>query len=418
MTCGQGADDTKLRAIIHIVSIDSVAVTLGLDLERVRAMRDGRADIDPESAALIHREVDRLKGAGIWAEEAETLEPEVIGSNDATAVVAETTVPEAGPQDVEGPREAVGQIAEGVLALAVIKQGEAYSGFGERMSEYEQALFDIVRFRLHLALNFRRPLSTGRDMAAESAVSRRDFIRSLKSDLRNAETRLKKSRGLFNFLRKLPDPSGNELYRELVIEWCEKTGADSERALALGLEGVGKFLYPDMSAESTTRVQRLGGRNRLAAEAILEAVLLAEEVEFRSPLPCEAKLAALEIKSRMEFMLILELRMAPPSFDAYPGPLHYANGPEAQRVRRRILETLGREFKFLNDQKRACKQYKGWESTEAFFHQLIDASGAEECRPLTRMIGLDIESVYGSPFFRTEPIGFFNHLYGQPGPDH
>ena len=416
MTCGQGTDDTKLRAIIEIVGIDSVSMALGLNLERVRAMRDGTADIDPESAAWIHREVQRLHQAGIWVE-AETLEPAIAGLDDATSAVTETTAPDAGPQDVEGPRKAVRDIAEGVFALAVIMQGEAYSGFAERMSEYEQALFDIVRYRLQLALNFRRPLGTGRDWLEEKPAGRRTYISSLISNLRNAEKQLEKSRGLFNFWRKLPDPSGNDLYRKLVIQWCEKTGVDSEWALTLGLEGIGRFLYPDMSDESTMRLHRLVGEKRSAAEAILEAIRLAEEVEFRSPLPCEAKLAALEIKLRVESMLILELGIAPPSYDPYPRLLHYANGPEAQRVRRNILETLDRESKFLEEQARACRQYKGRKSAEAFFHQLINVSGAEECRPLTRMMGLDIGWLYGSPFFGQEPKGFFNNLYGQQGPD-
>ena len=105
MACGPGADDAKLRAIIEIVGIDSVSMTLGLNLERVRAMRDGTADIDPESAAWIHREVQRLNQAGFWVEEAETLEPEIIVSDDATAAVTEITVPDAGPQDGEDSRK-------------------------------------------------------------------------------------------------------------------------------------------------------------------------------------------------------------------------------------------------------------------------------------------------------------------------
>ena len=84
MTCGDGVDDTKLRAIIEIVGIDRVSIALGLCLERVRAMCDGTADIDPESAAWIHREEQTLRQAGIWVE---TPEPEFIVSDDATTAV-------------------------------------------------------------------------------------------------------------------------------------------------------------------------------------------------------------------------------------------------------------------------------------------------------------------------------------------
>ena len=285
------------------------------------------------------------------------------------------------------------------------------------MSKYEHALFDVLRYRLQLALHFRRPLGTGEDWEKESAASRAGFIRSLKSDLRNAERELKKDRGPFHFLRNLPDPSGNETYRSLVIEWCEKTGADSERALELGLEGIGKFLYPEMSYENSARVQRLSGVERLAAEAILEAINLTQEVEFRSPVPCEEILAAWEIKLFMECLLLLELGIHPRSYGSSSGLLHFANGEEARRVRGNILETLGHEVESLEKQSRACRQYKRWQWAKDFFHQRIDASGAEECRPLAKMIGLDIGAVYGSPSFRKGPIGCFKILYRQTGPD-
>ena len=176
-------------------------------------------------------------------------------------------------------------------------------------------------------------------------------------------------------------------------------------------------MYPEMSDESTMRLHRLVGKKRLVAEAILEAIRLAEEVEFRSPLPCEAKLAALEIKLRMELMLILELGIAPPSFAPYPRLLHYANGPEAQQVRERIWKTLRREFESLKEQERACKPYKGTKSAEAFFHQLIDESGFEECRRLTWIIGYDIEAVYGNTIDQG-PRELIDYFDVQPGPDH
>ena len=244
MTCGDGVDDTKLRAIIEIVGIDSVSIALGLRLERVRAMCDGTADIDPESAACIHREEQRLKQAGIWVEEVETPEPEFIVSDDATTAVTEITVPDAIPQDVEDPRAALRKLVEGVLALLVLRKGEAYSGMGDRMSKYEHALFDVLRYRLQLALNFRRPLGTGEDWAKESAVSRRDFIRSLKSDLRNAETQLKEDRGPFHFLRNLPDPSGNETYRSLSSSGVKKREPTPSGHLSWAWKGSANFCTP------------------------------------------------------------------------------------------------------------------------------------------------------------------------------
>ena len=407
MTCGQGTDDTKLRAIIEIVGIDSVSMALGLNLERVRAMRDGTADIDPESAALIHREVARLKQAGVWVEEAETPESEIIEPDDATAVVAEITVPEAGPQDVAGPREAVRDIAEGVLARSVVMQGEFLFETDKLMSEYDQALFDILRYRLDLELNFRRPLSTGTDVPRESAASRDDLIRSTKSKLRHAETQLEKSRGRFSWLKKNSDPSGSGLYRRLVIDYCEKVRVDPEVALTLGLEGIGRFLYPEIYGTRDILAPKLDGRKRLAAEALLQAILLAEEVEFRSPLPCEAELAASEIKWRMGLMLLMELGIAPPTPSRCLGGLDSHSVPESERVMVNLVKSLLKNLMYLDERKRDCRGYEGWQSALAFFQQLIDESGAEECRPLTWIMRQDLVAICDDFFRDKVPKGFF-----------
>ena len=121
MTCGRGDSRAKLRAVIAIEGIDSVCGALGLDFERIRAMNDGTGEIDAESAAWIDSEVLRLEAAGLLVEVTETLEPEGIGSDDATptAEAAELTVPEAGPHDVEDPREALRAIVEGVHQRAI-----------------------------------------------------------------------------------------------------------------------------------------------------------------------------------------------------------------------------------------------------------------------------------------------------------
>ena len=395
----RGDSRAKLTKVIDTAGIDSVCGALGLDHERIRAMNDGTGDIDPESAAWIDSEVLRLEAAGLL-EVTETPEPEGIGSDDATPTAAETaelTVPEAGPQGVEDSREALRAIVEGVHTRTLVMYRAAVFWDGERISEYDRVLFDVVRLRLYLALNLRRPLSSGGDMPEENAATRGRFIRSAKKDLRNAETRLEKSRGLFNFSRTPPpDPSGSDLYRVLVTQWCETEGGESELALTLGLEGIGRFLYPETYHTNTRQVRNLDGTRRLAAAALLEVIQLAEEAECRSPLPCEAELAASEIRLRMELMLIMALGIATPSRIPDPALLDYPDMPEAQRVRRGIVKSLLREVVLLDKRKRACRQYQGWQ-TAAFFHQLIDESGAEECR---RLADLDYDYGYAEVVLR------------------
>ena len=418
MTCGRGDSRAKLRAVIAIEGIDNVCRALRLDLERIRAMNDGTGEIDAASAAWMDSEVLRLEVAGLLVEVTETLEPQGIGPEDATAEATEVTGPEAGPQGVEASREALRAIVEGVVKRTVCIEAGLLPLTGKRMSRYDSTLAEVLRYRLQLALNLRRPLRSGGDMPEENAATRQDFIRSTKSNLRNAETRLKNSRGLFNFSRtQAPDPSGSDLYRKLVIEWCETWGGESELALTLGLEGIGRFLYPETYHTKTRQVQKLDGTRRLAGTALLEGIQLAEEAECRSPWPCEAELAALEITLCMELMLIMELGIAPPSCIPYPALWDYPDMPEAKREKICMVDTRWGRLGRLDEQRRRCRRYEGRKSAIDFFRKLIDESGAEECRWLDGIMTLDMQKLCHDFVGGNGPKGFFNNPGFQPGPD-
>ena len=176
MTCGRGSDRTKLRAIIEMEGIDTVCKALGLDVERVRAMREGTADIDAESAAWMDSEVLRLESAGLLVEVAETLEPQGIEPEDATAEATEVTGPEAGPQGVEDSREELRAIVEGVVERTVYMEAGLLPLTGKRMSRYDSTLAEVLRYRLQLALNLRRPLRSGGDMPEENAATSRTLL--------------------------------------------------------------------------------------------------------------------------------------------------------------------------------------------------------------------------------------------------
>lgn len=387
MTCGRGDHHAKLGAIIDIIGIDSVCAALRLDLERIRALRDGKEEINAESAAWIDSEVLRLKAGGFRVEVAETPEPEGIGSDDATAEDTELTVPEAGPHDVEDPREALRDIVEGVHRRAV------FIIAGDDRSKYDKPLADVLRCRLELQLHFRRPLSTGRDMMTESAADRQGSIRGMKLHLRRVEDQLKKNRGLWHRFKKTIDFSGDELYHRLILEWCESMEADAELALRVGLKGIGKFLHPESYGNATRQLTRLDEGKRRAAEALIEAVMLAEEVEFRSPLPCEEKLAAEEIKSRMELILFMELGVAPQSYSADALVRDYPDMAGSKLDRERIVQRGRNSLARVDKERRACKGYKGLQTAVALFHQLIEESGAEECRRLNWIMTLDMQKL-------------------------
>ena len=387
MTCGRGDHHAKLGAIIDIIGIDSVCAALRLDLERIRALRDGKEEINAESAAWIDSEVLRLKAGGFRVEVAETPEPEGIGSDDATAEDTELTVPEAGPHDVEDPREALRDIVEGVHRRAV------FIIAGDDRSKYDKPLADVLRCRLELQLHFRRPLSTGRDMMTESAADRQGSIQGMKLHLRRVEDQLKKNRGLWHRFKKTIDFSGDELYHRLILEWCESMEADAELALRVGLKGIGKFLHPESYENATRQLTRLDEGKRRAAEALIEAVMLAEEVEFRSPLPCEEKLAAEEIKSRMELILFMELGVAPQSYSADALVRDYPDMAGSKRDRERIVQRGRNSLARVDKERRACKGYKGLQTAVALFHQLIEESGAEECRRLNWIMTLDMQKL-------------------------
>ena len=406
MTCGRGDSRAKLRAVIAIEGIDSVCGALGLDFERIRAMNDGTGEIDAESAAWIDSEVLRLEAAGLLVEVTETLEPEGIGSDDATptAEAAELTVPEAGPHDVEDPREALRAIVEGVHRRAMSIIG------GDDRSMYDLLLADLLRCRLELQLHFRRPLSTSRDMMSQRSIGR------MKAHLREVEDQLKKNRGLWHWFKKPLDFSGDELYHRLILEWCESMEADAELALRVGLKGIGKFLYPESYGNTTRQLTRLDEGKRRAADALIEAVRLAEEVEFRSPLPCEEKLAAEEIKIRMELILIMELGVAPPPYNADESVRDYPYMVESMRERVRMMEGRRNRLARVDEQRRACKGYKGLQTAVALFHQLIEESGAEECRRLNWIMKQDMQQLCRRFDAEQGPLGVFNSPDFQPGP--
>ena len=151
-------------------------------------------------------------------------------------------------------------------------------------------------------------------MREESAENRRRSIDKKKVRLRWFEKQLKRDRGWFHWLRKPRDPSGDELYRRLIDEWREAMEDGAELALRVGVRGIGRFLYPESYATAAPPLWRIIDEGmRRDAEVLIEAILLAEEAEFRSPLPYEEHLAAMAIKNCMEMMLILELGVAPPT---------------------------------------------------------------------------------------------------------
>ena len=413
----RGDSRAKLTKIIDTTAIDSVCVALGLDHERIRAMNDGTGEIDAESAAWIDSEVLRLEAAGLL-EVTETPQPEGIGSDDATPTAAETaelTVPEAGPHDVADPREALRAMVEGVRdqAIAIV--------IDEGFSKYEKALADVLWRRLALQLHFRRPLSTGGDTGEESAADRERSIGLMTARLRGAEKQLKKSLGLFHWLRKPRDLSGGELYHRLIRSWCEAREdmeAGAELAQREGLTGIGRFLYPESYGNTTRQCRRLDEGKRRDAAALIEAIRLAEEAKFRSPLPCEEALAALEIKLCMELMLIMELGVDPSPYHVEESVLDHPGTPEAMRRRQSMVKTRLGRLEWLDGRQRKCRKYKGRQTAAAFFRQLIDESGAEECRRLAWIMTLDMQEL-GQDFVAGKgPKGFFNFPADvQPGPD-
>ena len=402
MTCGRGDHHAKLGAIIDVIGIDSVCAALRLDLERIRALSDGTGEIDAESAAWIDSEVLRLEEGGFRVEVAETPEPEGIGSDDATAEDTELTVPEAGPHDVEDYREALRAMVEGVHMKAFFTVMTHAI-----LSKYDRALAGVLRSRLELALHFRQPLSR---------PARQGLLRSIKENLRTAENQLKQSGGPFHWLRKPRDFSGEELYHQWALEWCESSEADPELARGVELKGIGRVLYPDSYATTMRQLTRLDEGKRRAAEALIEAILLAEEAEFRSPLPCEEELAAAEIKIRMELMLIMEIGIAPPSGNRGRPLSDYLDMEQARAEKRSMVDHLRRSLVLLDVKQRKCRKYKGRRWALDFFRQLIEESGAEECQGLDWIITRDMLALCRDFHAGRGPQGVFNAPDVQPGP--
>ena len=397
MTGEQGDLRAKLQGIIAIEAIDNVARALGLDIESVRAMHDGTTEIYAACAAWIDSEVPRLEAEGLWvAAAAAAAEPEEIGPDDATAEAPGPTVPEAGPHDVENPQAALRAMAEGV------HQRVKHMTIDNTLSQYDRELVDLLMHRLDLQLHFRQPLG------AESAKDREDLIRFLREHLRSVEKRRKENRGWFHWLRKSRDLSGDELYNRLIHEWCAATEADPELALRVGVRGIGQFLYPESYATTARQVTRLDEGRRRAAEDLIEAILLAEESEFLSPLPCEEELAAQGIRYCMELILITELGVAPPPYTA--------DVPVARREMDRMVELRRNRLAWVDGRHQECRRYKGRQTAIALFHRLVEESGAEKCRRLYRILNWDIQALCRDFLSGQGPKGFFNYPDVPPRP--
>ena len=406
-----------LSAVIEITGINTVCVALGLDIDQVRAMRQGAEPIDARTADWLQSAVRRLGGA-------ETLEPEPGGSDDAP--VTETSPPgtgvlETGVPEVEDPRETIGSIVQGVLVRATLMEGQNFLPNHRAMSRFDRALLEVLRLQLILALHFRQPLDPGQPAGKEGIRKKQEFIDSQTQRLRRAEEELRRSRGLLHRLlhwfRNPANRSSGDLYRQLVTELCAARGIDPGLALDPGIQNLGRFLYPEWREPVTTQWRRLDDHKRPAARALIEAINLAEEVQFRSPLPRGAELAAADIRLRMELMLIMELTLAPPSHNAYSPLLDYPDGPDARRGWRQMVATRLKNWNSLEARKSRCRGYGGRQWASDFFIQMIDESGAEECRQLAWIMDLDMGELCGRFLKGQGPAGYFDriHLHLEPG---
>ena len=409
-----------LSAVIEITGIDTVCVALGLDIDQVRAMRQGTVPIDDRTADWLQSAVQRLREAGLVVEEAETLEPEPSGSDDAPVTEtspAGTGVQETGVLEVQDPRETIGSIARGVLVRTTLMEGQVFFATDRAMSKYDRALLDVVRFRLTLALHFRQAPGQGQPAGWSNIREKQQFIDLQRTRLRRAEEELRRSRGLLHWFRNPANRSGADLYRQLVTELCEARGTDPGLALDLGIQGLGRFLYPDWREPVTTQWRRLDDHKLQAARAMIEAINLAEEAQFWSPLPRNAELAAADIRLRMEIMLIMELMLAPPPYHSYSLLLDYPDMPEARQEQREMVATRLRRWDSLEERKRKCWGYGGRKWASKFFGQLIDKSGAEECRQLAWIMELDMSELCGRFLDGQGRQGFFDriHLHPEPG---
>ena len=275
----------------------------------------------------------------------------------------------------------------------------------ESLSPYDRAVADVLMHRLALQLYFRRPLSSGGNRGVPSATDRQPFIPSTTARLRRAETDVQESRGVFHWLRTPRDASGEELYRKLVLEWCELMGVDPELALGVGLAGIGRFLYPDSSVNITRSLTRLDAGERRAAADLIEVILMAEEVKFRSPLPCKEQMAALAIKSSMEVMLLTELAVAPPSHDRVGSLANPTYLAEDNERRKRMVGLRGGRLASLHNSQKRCPAYKGWHMATALFQQLLEASQSEECRRLDWVMELNLVEVCDKFLIHQAPPG-------------
>ena len=400
MTCQRRANEAKLKQLIDIIGIDSVCIALGLEVGDARAMRDGAVAIDAETEILLNFEVQKLEAAGLWVEMVETL---TSGSDDVTAAVTETTDSDVGHKAVEDSPEALRGVVEGVLRQVNSLEALGDLETDKPMSNFERALLMVLGHRLELELRFRQPVNPVEDMSFQSAASEQKFVSMKKAALRRDEKLLKNSRGRFHLLKGPFDLSGEDLYRKLVVEYCQAREIDSGLALSLGLENIGRHLYPEKVETSGAQWRRLNEEQRLNGAALLEAIQLAEEVEFRSPLLLEEKRAAQNIKLRMELMLIMELAITPPSYTRDGGLL--ALPDERRRLLRQMVETgLGR-LRWIDGQK---QNYGGSKGAANFFNELIEKRRAKECRVLAGIMDLDMAEQCRNFLSGKGPLGYFD----------
>ena len=317
MTGERRDHQAKLWALIDIEGIDEVSRGLAVDLERVRAMQDGTGEIDAESSAWIDAEVLRLEAGGRRLEVPEVPEPEEIGPDDAIAEAPEPMVPDAEPHDVQVSREVLRAIAKCVIQLAgsfVDEEMETDLGLphlGRTTPQYERAVAIVLRSRIMLQLKLRKPLDPG-----ETDAARVRSIDDLKKRLRYFE-------GLFQNLgfraRHMFDGpfvwSGDSLYRDLVATCCAIRRIPNDLPIEIGVQGIGRFLYPEAYQERTPDLQRLDEEKQRLAKALIQAILIAEEASFASPLRREQELSSMYIVLHMELLLIIEVGVYPPFSD-------------------------------------------------------------------------------------------------------
>ena len=390
----------KLAGILDLLGVDHISGVLGADLEEVRSMRDGTLEITSGAESLINSEVIRLEAAGLRVVVPETPEPEEIESDDAVEEeTAGTTVPEEAPDSPERAKLLLKATVEAIRERLFARMAFA------SLSEADYALAEVLKCRLDLQLLFRSPF--GRN---ESGLQRRKSTDDIKRRLRSAEGNVQQP-GRWR-LRQDPtfDATGGLLYQQMVVEYSQSRNMEFAFALGVGIQGIGRCLYPEWLGTSAYSLMRLSHSERLAGEAYVDAISLAEEVKFRSPLPCEEELAASFINLYMEVAMMIHLGIGPPLYDTSNSLLAYVNMPEARAEKRRFLETRRRRLEHFHRESHNCRRFGGINSVADFFKQLIVESKAEHLEKLVPIMNLnmnwlctafldgeDVRGVFGVP---------------------